>query len=353
MVVKSFIPPACQYEVEGDHIKTDKTLAHKVTGTAMGGIMDISHWSSPFQKACNLLGLANEDISDKPAVIAGKILESVIIEYMDMTREDLGLFIPAEDMYALREGDHENWASDFEDDYFAGHVDGIVMADDGNNYILEVKTSSNLEDWANGVPEYYFWQVALYNHFITKQDKAYVALGIMNEASLKDPHSWVPNEKNCILYTVKIDQEAVSAKLEEIRAWYDKYIRNGLTPDYNPANKGDVLMWEHLFGLTDDDKTVSALIEEDMDLRTKILMHEAEAKSLYDRKAALDAKLKDYLMGHPEYKGHLVSSSGKYKAVLSESVRTSFDEERMRADGIDPAKYKVEKVSKSFTIKNN
>ena len=350
MVIRTYTPPKCKYEIEGKHIKTDGSVRDKVTGTALAGIFNISHWSSPFQIACRLLGLAEDaDVGSKPSVMAGKVLEAPIIGYMDKMHSDVGIFVPAEDMYALRTGDHSEWPSDFEDEVFAGHVDGIVMADDGEDYILEVKTSSNMDDWVNGVPEYYYWQVALYNEFITHQDRAMVALGIMNEAALKDPESWVPNEGNCVLFHVKIDQDRVRERLQTVREWYEKYIVAGITPDYDPSNPGDVAMWEHLVGLTDAPESIAYLIEEDARLREEIARHEAEIRDYYDEKKRLDAKLKDYLLCHDLQAAD--STSGDYRAVISVTTRKELDEEAMKADGIDPAKYKTVKISKTFTIK--
>lgn len=351
MAIRTYTAPKCKYELEGRHIRTDGSVAQKITGTALAGIFDISHWSSPFQIACKLLGLAEDaDVGSKPAVIAGKILEAPIIRYMDETRGDVGVFVPAEDMYALREGDHSTWESDFEDDIFAGHVDGIVMTEDGEDYILEVKTSANLDDWADGVPEYYYWQVALYNEFITHQDHAWVALGIMNDAAYKDPESWTPNESNCTLFRLSIDQESVKERLDKVREWYNKYIVAGVTPDYDPTNAGDVAMWEHLVGLTDSPESIAYLIDEDARIREEIARHEAEIKLYYDERKRIDAKLKDYLSCHDLKVAN--STSGEYRAVLSISTRREFDEDLMRADGIDPAKYKTVKEIKTFTIKS-
>lgn len=350
MPIRTYTPPRCKYELEGRHIKTDGSVKDKITGTALAGIFGISHWSTPFQIACKLLGLAEDaEIGSKASVIAGKVLEEPIIKYMDTHHPEEGLFVSAKEMYALRKGDHSSWESDFEDEIFAGHVDGIVMADDGEDYILEVKTSSNMDDWVDGVPEYYYWQVALYNEFITHQNKALVALGIMNPDALRDPDTWTPDEKNCVLFHLKIDQKQVKERLEQVREWYNQYIAAGITPDYDPTNPGDIAMWEHLVGLTDSPDAIGYLIDEDARLREEIARHEAEIMNYYEEKKRIDARLKDYLTCHKLDRAD--SSSNKYRATISVSFRKEFDEDLMREDGIDPAKYKTVKEVKSFTIK--
>lgn len=349
MAGRIYKPPTCNYEVEGMHLKTDGTVIHRVSGTMMAGILGISPWSTPFQVACSLLGLAREDISNKPAVKAGIALESKVIKYAGERYPEFGLFIPAEEIYEKREGDHDSWVSDFEDDIFAGHVDGIVMGDDGTDYILEVKTSSNMESWLNGVPEYYCWQVALYNEFITKRDKAYVLLGIVDKNTYSDPNSWIPNENTVGLFEINIDREQVLEKMAIITEWYNTYIVNGITPDYDPQNEGDVEMYEHLVGLTTDVDSMRSIIDELGKVNEELHDHEAQKKALYSTQTALKAKIKDYLTCHSV--SSLDSSTGEFNAVLSESESSTIDPNLMLADGIDPKRYTVQTISKRFTVK--
>lgn len=349
-MAEMYEPPKVDYSIEGSHVCTDGTYRGKVTGTAMGGILGCSPWSSPFQAACYALGLASKDISDKPAVKAGKALESVVIDYMSKNYPEIGAFVPAEEIYEAREGAHDSWASDFEDEIFAGHVDGIVMTEDGTDLILEVKTSSNMSAWEDGVPEYYFWQVALYNHFITKQDHAYVALGIMDPEALKDPSTWVPSEANTALFDLQIDQEYVDRTLEEIREWYNMYIAHGITPDYDPTNPRDVELFEHLLNLTADESSVSDLIEQMAKVRVAIDEKEREIEPLTAFEDNLKTKIKDYMDCHEL--SELVSTGGSYRAVLTRSTRRKVDAAKLREAGIDPEPFMTTTETKSFTIKH-
>lgn len=346
-----FMPPKVPYHIEGDHIVSDGDIRGHVTGTMMGGIIGVSPWSTPFQVACDILGLATKDISDSPAVKAGKALESVVIDYMEDTYPDKGEFIPAEMIYDKREGDHASWTSDFEDPIFAGHVDGIVMTPEGDQYILEVKTSSNMDAWVDGVPSYYYWQVALYNHFITKQDKAYVALGVMDAAALKNPLTWVPCKDNAGLFEVPIDQKGVDTVLEVVKEWYNTYIAKGITPDYDPSNPRDVEYYQHLVNLTMEESGIQDKIEELADVRRQIDEYEAGAAVLYARKEELTKDVREYMLGHDA--DRIESSSGLYSAVVTESRRSKIDPILLRDAGIDPMPFTVETVSKSFTIKLN
>lgn len=112
----SYNSPKCTFTVDGAHIVSDGSVRNKVTGTSMAGILGCSPFSSPFQIACALLGVCRENLDGKPAIETGKVLEPVIIDYLGRTYPDKGFFLPAEDVYEKRAGDHDSWESDFKDD---------------------------------------------------------------------------------------------------------------------------------------------------------------------------------------------------------------------------------------------
>ena len=355
-MMEMYSAPECAYMFEGNHIQTDGSIKKKVTGTSMGGILTdgegkpLSPWATPFQVACNLLGLGRKDISMKKAVQRGVALEPKIIRYAGEKWADIGLFLPAEEVYAKREGDHDSWASDFEDDVFAGHVDGIVMGDDGD-YILEVKTTINFDSWQNGVPEYYFWQVAIYNHFLTKKDKAYFVLGLATEVTDRDPASWVATEDTCILFEKAIDQEAVEAKIAEIREWYDTYIANGITPDYDPTNPDDVELWNHLKTVASSEQQTGLLVESLVRAREELaaLKRDSGIEAKEEHIKQLTEQVKDLLVTNNL--NSLQCGDGVTTVSLSKRTSTTWDVGKMVADGIDTARYQKTKTVYTLNIK--
>ena len=347
--MKTYFPPECGFTIEGNHIVTDGSVRHKVSGTSMAGILGVSPFNTPFQMACALLGLAKEDISNSPAVKVGVALEDTIIRYAGRTYPEHGTFCSAEEVYEKRIGDHDSWVSDFEDDVFAGHVDGIVFKDDGSDYILEIKTSRNLDSWKEGVPEYYRLQVSLYDHFITKKGKAYVVLGMVDENTYRDVNNWIPNANTVALFEMSVSED-FDEKLKQVRGWYDTYIMQGITPDYDPTNKGDVEMFEHLCALTRDIETVKGDVARYGDLVNQISQYESSIQNLYDERERLKASLRAYLECHSLSS---LGDGGEYEGtvVLGVQNRKEWDEEAMKKDGIDPNKYKVIKQVKTFSYK--
>ncbi len=341
--------PENAFHIDGNTAVSDGTVRHKVSGTSMAGILGCSPWSTPFSVACNLLGLAREDISDKDAVKVGIALEEKIIRYADKAYSEYGQFMTEKDVgFGARDGDHDSWVSDFDDETFAGHVDGIVSKSDGD-YILEIKTSSNLDSWQDGVPTYYFWQVALYNHFITKKDKAYVVLGIVNENTYRDPASWIPSKENVVMYEVNIDEKAVTEVLDMVRKWYGEYILANRTPEYDPANKGDADMFTHLKNISASIDEVRATVDKLTELNAQIEAHDDMIYALRADAQLLKDRLKDYMSANGLVE--LASTNGAYTAKLTTRVTQKIAEERMVADGIDPLKYKTTSISKALSLK--
>ena len=347
MATKKYKAPACEFFIRGNHIETDGSVRHKCSGTSLAGILNCSPFTTPFQIACSLLGVCSEDLDGKFAVEFGKAHESTIIDYLNEAYPDEGIFIPAEDVFEKREGDHDSWESDFEDDVFAGHVDGIVTNGAGEDFILEIKTSSKIDDWTEGVPLYYWLQVALYNHFITKREYAYVGLGMRSQTdSIED---WKATDDNVRLFKMKIDPDDFNEKLEKVRAWYEKYIMNGITPDFDPTNHGDLMMWNYLKSISKEDNEVQASVDRLLELKEIIDSKKLDMEAIETEYEALKESLRSYMSvnGCDDIRG----SNNKFKVCMSRHVRKSIDDKLLREDGIDPAKYTVSKIVETFSIK--
>lgn len=347
--MENWLPPKAGFIVEGDRIRADGTVKRKVTGTSMGGILKCSPWSSPFQVACELLGLADKDLSRKPAIIAGQICEEPIIRYAGKAYADYGEFIPAREIFGVKEGSHEQWPSDFEDEIFAGHVDGIVIDADGREHILEIKTSGNMDMWKDGVPSHYYWQVALYNRFVARSDMAYLVLGIMDYDSVADPASWTPTADNTTLFHVPMDMEGIEETLDTVRDWYHEYIEQGVTPPYDPGIKGDVELYTRLVGLASSEDSISAMLDEYAELDRRIAAHEAEIRGDYDAREALKDSIKEWMTSHDVMS--LDTSDGTVRATIGLRKQETIDKKRMVADGIDLEPYTTVKLVKTLSMK--
>ena len=345
-MARKWIGPKCDYTIDPDNrVHTDGKIANRITGTYIGALLGVSPYNSPFMASTRLMGVWGEDISDNPSVRVGHYLEERIIDYQASKHPDLGRFYKAEDIFEKREGNHEDWVSDFEDDVFAGHVDGIITRD-GVDYILEVKTANgngSAKEWAERVPAHYLWQVYLYNHFITKQDKAYFLLGVVDNQTYDNPNSWVPNANNCFMFEVEIDQKYVAEKIEEVRRKYLDTIRKGQSYDYDPENDGDREVLTYLKDMMATKDNLENLINE------YTLLHNTN-KSVTD-------SIKDSVQKEKELNERIKTVMGKlnvseaYGVTVTDSERESFDFMAARADNFDFTKYHKKTTVKTLKLK--
>lgn len=307
----------------------------------MGGLLGVSPYATPFTTTTKLMGVWNEDLSDKPAIKVGKALEERIIDYVIARHPELGNVFKAEEVYEQRKGSHEDWASDFEDDVFAGHVDGIVSCE-GSDYILEVKTARDPSAWLNGPPEHYYWQVALYNHFITKQTKAYFVLGVVGYDDYKNPNGWIPNSTNCFLFEVKIDREKTAEVIEQLRELYKNTIAKGISTPVT-ENPRDVEVMTHLRDISGTTEELDGMIKEYGNLKAANKFYLDKNKENIQREEELKERIKDIMVTWN------LTQSGP--ATIRKSERKTFDYALADVDGLDYSKYVKTNTVKTLIFK--
>ena len=288
---------------------TDPNAEHgKITGTAMAGIFDKSPWETPFSIACRLLRLYSENIDDKPAVKAGKVLEKKIISFIDG--------IPAADIFGdVQKGGHEQWPSDFEDPIFGGHIDGAT----GDNRIIEVKTTGNPEDWINGPPVYYWLQASLYAYHLNANGIRF-AVGVLSDEDRKNPYEWVL-DGNVHTYDVGL-YPGFEEMHEKAAEWYNEYIAQGRTPAPDLDNPKDRAIIEALKLEASTDAELIAKANEYANAQAETARYDLAKKTA-------DA-LKDELMFIMRAKN--VGEVGGYK--VTETEREVVDTDALKRDGL-------------------
>lgn len=341
--------------VNSNHfVKSEGEYHSKISGTLAGAILGVNEYISPFEAACRLLGICTEaGVSDKPAVRTGKILEGRIIEFVGQMY-DIGTVLPAEAIFGNCEiGDHEDWIPHFSDPVFTGHVDGIVSRD-GVDYILECKTAKNLDKWKDEdgnvkIPAHYIKQVELYNHFVTKQDIAYLVLGAVSDETYADPDSWTPIKGVTVeVYPIEIDQEKVAQEVEQMRSWYQQYIGYNTTPQWSESNERDMEVVHYLESLSRSEMEMQTILSEYIALKKEIDEYDA----VMDEKRKKLESHKLTLNEHMLAKGvHAMTDMGNtYEAHITKRATVKWDEKQMVADGINVEKYQTKTISEYVTI---
>lgn len=315
---------------DGSYSVTEKRAEYgKVTGTQMSGILNMNPWQTPFSTSVRMMRLFSEDISDKPSVHAGTVIEPKILDYIGAVHGD--------EVFEKREGDHESWASDFQDDIFGGHVDGFMP--DGS--IVEIKTSSRPQDWNKQIPIHYHIQASLYAEFF-KADRIVFAVGFTDKDTLSNPDGFVPDKNNTIVVeTRKI--EGFDKMLKDAEEFYRRFILNGVTPIPDASNPIDRQIMSYL----------DAQLWTEEDAKTEMQLMNAYQDSL-DNVKNLQTMLDDSKQRFGLYMdyndiGEISDGSTTIKrAVYS---RTAIDTNLLKKDGLydlyaKEKEYKTVKISR-------
>lgn len=322
--------PSYEYQINDNTITVADAKVRKISGTSVGQLLGISPFGTPFTTSQSMLGINDRDLSNNKAIKTGIQLEPRIIKYLGKHHSDLGVFTPAEVIFQERKGNQETWVSDFDDEDFSGHVDGIISKG-GNDYILEIKTVKDISRWDGNIPQHYLWQVYLYNHFITKQKVAYFGIGEVTDEDYKNPNHWIPNESNCYIVPIEIDTEMVANELEKLRQFRKTILNTKTTVPYNPENRMDLEVWQHLkdYNISQDDviNLTSRIAELTADISNRKATFRQEEIELETTKQ----RLKDIML----YRD--ITGIGNIK--MSISKRVSVDVERAEQDGLDLSKY--------------
>lgn len=339
---RNWVATHVPYEIDNGVVKTEG-VHYKVTGTFLGGLLGMSPYATPFSITSRLIGAWDEDIGNEPAVKTGKLLEDRIIDYAIAKHSDIGTIFKAEEIFAKREGHHKDWVSDFEDDVFAGHVDGIVSKD-GKDYILEVKTARDASAWLNGPPQHYLLQTMLYNHFITKQDKVYFLLGLVGTEHYNNPNSWIANPNNCFLFEVPIDREKENEYIERARAIYKETVAKGIstTATDSPIDQTILTYLKDTSGTMDD---LHKLIEEYGEIRTANKQYEDANKENVKKEDELKERIKTVMVQWGIVKDGPVS--------IRQSERKSFDFAKADVEGFDYANYLTKTTVNTLNYKED
>lgn len=301
----------------------------KISGTMMAGLIGKSKWETPFTVTSKLLRLFTDDISDKREIKAGTIIEGPILKYLGA--------IPGDELFEQRKGDHEEWPSDFDDDTFAGHIDGMMP--DGT--LVEVKTTKNPEDWANGVPIHYHIQASLYAHFL-KTDKILFAVGFTDDAILSDPASFVPSKDNVRLFNVGII-DGFDKMLVRAKQIYDNTVLKDVTADPDLDDPRDVRVYDILNAQLWDDDRLKVVIDE-LVQNQKVM---DEAKAAEKRIQAIKECMVMYMNTHDVD----IVRGTEMDAKITRSTRSVIDTDALKRDGLYDIYTKQVNIESIRTIK--
>ena len=334
----------------GNHIEIDKvSRPKKVTGTRFAALLGENAWSTPFRTWCEITRTWEEPFSDNQYTIAGKTLEPKMAQYV---RDNYfaNLCSPTdlygEDYFNITHGDF------FPGNKIFGGMWDYLGEDSHHNTIAvyEMKTTKRVEDWAEDIPEYYAKQAALYAYLL-HVDQVYMVCSVLEPRDYAHPEDYVPTDKNTFVRGFKVSERYpdIDLLVQEAEAWYRKYVRTGISPDYDEKKDAEILKDLRRNSLNPDTDMDEVLAEAD-ELMEVIEAAEAVIKDKRDRLEVLKGIIKDYCRQNmsDEY-AELTLSGHKTIWTYSRFQRVDVDMKALEADGL---LNKYRKVTKSFRLTN-
>lgn len=335
----------------------------KISGTTLPALMGISPWKSPFQASLEVMGVYREDVKND-AVHAGHVIEGKIFDWL-MSQDYL--VRPAKDIWPdiNMDGPYESWGQHVDDPIFGAHVDGLEFNEvqiDVDKFrmsespcgVVEIKTTRRIEDYAQGAPDHVKMQAFHYAYMLGLREVV-IILGVVTEEQQKDPSTWSP-EGNVFEYRYDVPDDFQDVHDQAVRMYYT--MQKGISLPWDANNKRDMAILDKLRvkWISPADGVSSNIdIAEAMEkyaaekVREQAIIKQAEPH----KKAA-----EGYAKAIKEYSDQFVRRNGQFNKVAMETpygivtvlqkTTSEWDEEAMRADGIDPSKYKRQKVSWSM-----
>ena len=270
-----------------------------VGGSEAAAVMGLSPYSSPLAVWLKKTGReAEEDISDKPAVYWGTVLEDVVAREFKARHPELKV----RRKNATLRSKERPWA--------LADIDRMVVDEHGRKGVLEIKTCSayRASDWDDGVPEYYQPQPAHYLG-VTGWDFAWVAVLIGGQDYRE--------------YYIERDDEDVAAVTAMVDEFW-RYVAEDVAPAVTMGNasEADALYSMH----AEDDGEWLHMADSDVPAATAYMVAAAAEKA--------DKSEKELR------RNELMEAIGDAKGIITPTLKIAWNRTAERNRGIRVTKLK-------------
>lgn len=349
--------------ISGNRIKVNPPKKpKKLTATRFATVMGLNAWATPFAAWCEMTRTYEEPFSDSIYIVAGKVIEPKICEYL-RNRYFMEIKSPT-DVYG---SDYfkKTWGDFFPDqDALGGMWDFL-----GDDFVVEVKTTKRAEDW-KGVdgkvepPIYYKLQAALYAYLLGFDDVVMtcsflemsdypVDLG-GGKFDTAPTEAFVPNVNNTVVVEFKVSEAFPTFKESYVdpalKFWKD-HVLTGISPEYDEKKDAKILEVLRKNTVEPTDGDISKLITEGERLQTAIDKAEDKIAEKKKRLKEIEDAVKKYMTGQFRDGDKKVEIGGKkYTWTLAKSERSALDNKALKDDLPDVYR-KYQKTSAVYTLK--
>ena len=335
----------------GNHIEvTPPKRCKKITGTRFATVMGLNPWSTPFEIWCAVTKTYEKPFEDTIYTIAGKTIEPKQAEYMKKAYAMTNLVTPT-DIYG-EDYFKKTWGDFFRDvDIFGGLWDYLLYEDGKPTTVLEMKTTKRSEDWANGVPEYYALQAALYAYLLGVDDVIMVC-SFLEAKDYEHPENFVPSAKNTIALDFKVSERYpdFAEKIAWVTDWWNTHVATGVSPEFDEKKDAEILKALRTNNLTPD-TDMDALIAEAETLKAEVDKATAALADKEKRLKEIGEIIKEHAVSQFRDGDKKVEVKGKtYTWTIARSETTTIDKDAMKADGVLD-KYQKKSTQFRMTVK--
>ena len=322
----------------------------KITGTRFATVLGLNPWSTPFEIWCAVTKTYEKPFEDTIYTIAGKTIEPKQAEYMKKAYAMNNLVTPT-DIYG-EDYFKKTWGDFFHDvDIFGGLWDYLLYENGKPTTVLEMKTTKRSEDWANGVPEYYALQAALYAYLLGVDDVIMVC-SFLEAKDYEHPENFVPSARNTIALDFKVSERYpdFSEKIAWVTQWWNDHVLTGVSPEFDEKKDAEILKALRTNNLTPD-TDMDALIAEAETLKAEVDKATAALADKEKRLKEIGEIIKEHAVSQFRDGDKKVEVKGKtYTWTIARSETTTIDKDAMKADGVLD-KYQKKSTQFRMTVK--
>ena len=308
----------------------------KLTGTRFAAIMGLNAWATPFEVWCAVTRTYEKPFEDTIYTVAGKTIEPKQAEYM-RNAYMMGNLITPTDVFGENYF-QRTWGDFFpEQKVLGGSWDYLLVDKDGKPAtVLEMKTTSRVEDWKDDIPEYYALQAALYAYLLGVDDVIMVA-SFLEATDYDDPSKFVCSGDNTITRPFKVSERYPEFEKRYVRPalkWWKDHVESGISPEYDEKKDAEILNVLRTNNLSPETDMV-ALVREAEALKSKLDAHAAAVAEDEKRYKTVTDMLKKLAIAQFRDGDKKVSIAGSsYTWEVSRSSTSKIDKDAMKADGV-------------------
>lgn len=322
----------------------------KLTGTRFASVLGLNSWNTPFKTWCEITRTYEEPFIGNKYTEAGKIIEPKVADYIKKNYFLADLKSP-EDIYG-KDYFKKTYGNFYDHSILGGMWDYI-----GDDYIVEVKTSSRPQDWLDGPPEYYLLQACLYA-YLSKVDNVYIVVSFLEPKDYDNPEDFKCSFDNTRLYEYSMSRDFPDFEDKYVAPalmWWDKHVITGVSPHYDDKDEEIIKELKTKYYVPENEDEATALLHKVRKLESHIATIKIETK-LDDLEKELKTQkelLKKMLMDGIDDTHN--KSAISYMGVtyeLSAQVKSTFkiNEKKLKEDGIYQ-KYAEEKTTTTYVLR--